>query len=85
MPGRARFQESLVEARATRGRFRGAHSIGMIVKLAAQTRVNAIALIIITFPPWRIIYPLVSDSELAAAGSNVSLRRLFRSFDNIEL
>jgi hypothetical protein len=70
MPRRARFQESLDVARATRSRFRGAHSIGMIVKLAAQTTVNAIALIIITFPPWRIIYPLVSNAELAAAGSN---------------
>jgi hypothetical protein len=57
----------------------------MIVKLAAQTTVNAIALIITTFPPWRIIYPLVSDSELAAAGSNVSAPAIVSFFDNIAL
>ncbi len=59
--GRAGFQESLVVARATRGWFRGAHSIGMIVKLAAQTTVNATALIITAFllRGWIRIHPFV--------------------------
>lgn len=48
-PGRAGFQDNLDVARATRGWFRGAHSIGMIVKLAAQITVNATALIITAF------------------------------------
>jgi len=59
MLGRATSHESLVVARATRGWFRGAHSIGMIVKLAAQTTVNAIALIITAFllRGWISIHP----------------------------
>jgi hypothetical protein len=60
-PWRAGFQDNLDVARATRGWFRGAHSIGMIVKLAAQTTVNATALIITAFllRGWMRIHPFV--------------------------
>jgi len=78
-PWRAGFQDNLEVARATRGWFRGAHSIGMIVKLAAQTTVNATALIITAFllRGWIKIHPFVFRLRWRSRNNARPRRRLF--------